>query len=93
MQEMNDSEGTCRFLQIWLTPDCTGHAPQYGSAVHSKADRHNRLQHLLGGTGRLPDWSSVAKRSSITLHQVDHCHMFHTSRLHALDRLEHFLHL
>lgn len=28
--EMNDGDATCRFLQLWITPDARGHKPQYG---------------------------------------------------------------
>lgn len=42
-------------VQVWLTPDARGHKPQYGSTTFSLADRHNKLLHLLGGTGALHD--------------------------------------
>ncbi|KAK9816980.1 hypothetical protein WJX72_007758 [[Myrmecia] bisecta] len=67
--EMNDEAETTRFLQVWLTPDQPGHKPQYGSAEHSLEDRHNKLQHLLGGTGAVPAWDNVRGPSSIKLHQ------------------------
>lgn len=38
-------------MQVWLTPDARGHRPQYGSTVFDRPDRHNRLLHILGGTG------------------------------------------
>lgn len=38
-------------VQVWLTPDARGHKPQYGSTEFSQTDRHNKLLHLLGGTG------------------------------------------
>ncbi|PNH09578.1 hypothetical protein TSOC_003814 [Tetrabaena socialis] len=67
--EMNDSSDTCRFLQLWITPDRRGHAPQYGSSIYSKADRHNRLLHILGGTGQAPAWPQSHSPNSIHLHQ------------------------
>eukprot|EP00887_Chlorella_sp_A99_P004817 scaffold4.g4817.t1 len=68
--EMNNGDKTCRFLQIWLSPDQPGHAPQYGSCRFEKADRHNRLLHLLGGTGPVPAWEGVnATGECIRLHQ------------------------
>jgi len=67
--EMNDGDSTCRFLQVWLTPDRRGHKPQYGSSVYSKADRHNRLLHILGGTGEPPAWRDVHASECIKLHQ------------------------
>jgi hypothetical protein len=52
--EMNDGDSTCRFIQVWLTPDKRGHAPQYGSSQYENEDRHNCLLHILGGTGEHP---------------------------------------
>lgn len=69
-QEMNDGDQTCRFLQLWITPDRRGHVPQYGSSQYDKADRHNRLLHILGGTGAIPSWPSVHSPNSIKLNQV-----------------------
>jgi hypothetical protein len=61
----------CRFLQVWLTPDKRGHTPQYGSSQYVKADRHNRLLHILGGTEEAPAWDNVnAGKDCIKLHQV-----------------------
>lgn len=51
-------------------PDRRGHTPQYGSARYEPEDRHNRLLHLLGGTGAVPDWKNVQKGQCIKLHQV-----------------------
>lgn len=67
--EMNDGDQTCRFLQLWITPDRRGHVPQYGSSQYDKADRHNRLLHILGGTGAIPSWPSVHSPNSIKLNQ------------------------
>ncbi|GIM07422.1 hypothetical protein Vretimale_11516 [Volvox reticuliferus] len=67
--EMNEGSETCRFLQLWITPDRRGHKPQYGSSVYDKADRHNRLLQILGGTGASPAWPKTAKPQSIHLHQ------------------------
>ncbi len=67
---MNDGDQTCRFLQLWITPDRRGHVPQYGSSQYDKADRHNRLLHILGGTGAIPTWPSVHSPNSIKLNQV-----------------------
>ncbi|PNW78730.1 hypothetical protein CHLRE_09g388208v5 [Chlamydomonas reinhardtii] len=67
--EMNDGDETCRFLQIWLTPDRRGHAPQYGSTRYERADRHNRLLRILGGTGPAPAWPQLHSPHSISLHQ------------------------
>lgn len=52
-------------------PDQRGHKPQYGSRVHAPEDRHNRLLHLLGGTGMPPAWNNVhGVGQPITLHQA-----------------------
>ncbi|KAL4434154.1 hypothetical protein ABPG75_000595 [Micractinium tetrahymenae] len=67
--EMNDGDKTCRFLQVWITPDRRGHEPQYGSSSYDKADRHNKLLHILGGTGAVPAWPGLQKGRCITLHQ------------------------
>ncbi len=68
--EMNDGDKTCRFLQVWLTPDQRGHTPQYGSAQYDRQDRHNKLLHMLGGTGPVPTWSTFQAGRCIKLHQV-----------------------
>ena len=58
-------------LQIWLTPDQRGHEPQYGSTTYTAEDRHNRLLHILGGTGAAPAWPGVHRAGEcIRLHQV-----------------------
>jgi redox-sensitive bicupin YhaK (pirin superfamily) len=68
--EMNDeAEKTCRFLQIWLTPDKTGHQPQYGSFMTTPEMRHNTLLAVLQGTGRVPYWATPRPGEPITLHQ------------------------
>jgi hypothetical protein len=69
-QEMNEGSETCRFLQLWITPDRRGHKPQYGSSLYDRADRHNRLLQILGGTGAPPAWPHTADLHSIKLHQV-----------------------
>lgn len=56
---------------MWLTPDRSGHAPQYGSSRYERADRHNRLLHILGGTQEPPAWQDVHQgKDGIRLHQV-----------------------
>ena len=72
-QEMNEKDELTRFLQIWMTPDRRGHKPQYGSSVYSKADRHNKLLQILGGSGAMPSWETASPGAGITLHQVDTC--------------------
>ena len=48
--EMNDAAaGTLRFLQIWILPDAKRLTPRYGSKKFSKAERHNKLLHLVSG--------------------------------------------
>ena len=69
MQEMNEKDERTRFLQIWMNPDKRGHKPQYGSSEYSKTDRHNKLLHVLGGTGQLPSWDNIQKGAGINLHQ------------------------
>ena len=70
-QEMNDGDATTRFLQIWLTPDKRGVAPQYGSKSFQHGDRHNRLLHLLAGHTPPPQWAGVNPLAPDThLHQV-----------------------
>jgi redox-sensitive bicupin YhaK (pirin superfamily) len=34
--EMNEGAETCRFLQLWITPDKRGHKPQYGSSIYER---------------------------------------------------------
>lgn len=67
--EMNDHDETCRFIQTWILPDERGHTPQYGSSTYDKADRHNRLLHILGGTGPAPAWPGLHSREAIRLNQ------------------------
>jgi len=66
----NEKDERTRFLQIWMTPDRRGHKPQYGSSKYSKADRHNRLLQILGGTQPMPAWETATSGAGITLHQV-----------------------
>ncbi|EFJ46541.1 hypothetical protein VOLCADRAFT_105456 [Volvox carteri f. nagariensis] len=68
-EEMNEGSETCRFLQLWITPDRRGHDPQYGSSTYGKSDRHNRLLQILGGTGSPPAWPHTVNLQSIRLHQ------------------------
>ena len=75
-QEMNEQDERTRFLQIWMTPDRRGHRPQYGSSKYSKADRHNKLLHILGGTGTMPSWETATAGAGISLHQVTLSNMF-----------------
>lgn len=70
LQEMNEKDERTRFLQIWMTPDKRGHKPQYGSSTYGKADRHNQLLHILGGTGTMPAWKTATPGAGISLHQV-----------------------
>jgi hypothetical protein len=57
--EMNEeTEKTCRFIQVWLTPDKTGHTPQYGSLKTTPEMKHNTLLAILQGTGRVPYWAT-----------------------------------
>jgi quercetin 2,3-dioxygenase len=72
--EMNNGAERSRFIQVWLTPDRKGHAPQYGSTVFKPQDRHNRLLHMLGGTGSLPDWPDISEKAAVALHQD--CNVF-----------------
>lgn len=67
---MNDGDQTCRFLQVWMKPEKRGVKPQYRSKRFEKKDRHNKLLHLLGGTGKVPDWPNMSPASQIRLHQV-----------------------
>lgn len=72
--EMNDSDKTCRFIQVWITPDRSGHQPQYGSSRYTNTDRKNTLLHILGGTGTLPKWNNITEGKCIHLHQD--CNVF-----------------
>ena len=68
--EMNDEvEKTCRFIQVWLTPDKRGHQPQYGSLMTTPEERHNKLLAVLQGTGRIPFWASPVPVEPVKLHQ------------------------
>lgn len=67
--EMNDGDVTCRFLQIWLTPDSRGHIPQYGSFMTHPEQRRNVLLAILQGTEPPPPWAVVMPGQPIRLHQ------------------------
>uniref|UniRef100_A0A383VZA5 Pirin N-terminal domain-containing protein n=1 Tax=Tetradesmus obliquus TaxID=3088 RepID=A0A383VZA5_TETOB len=71
--EMNDHDETCRFIQVWFTPDskAPGYgSPKYGSSCYTKADRHNQLLHMLSGTGPSPAWPAVnSSKDPIQLYQ------------------------
>ncbi|KAG2483008.1 hypothetical protein HYH03_018088 [Edaphochlamys debaryana] len=73
--EMNDGDAVCRFLQIWLTPDRRGHKPQYGSSRYSKADRHNRLLQILGGTSTPPQWAGSHCPDTVKVNQDAHVYV------------------
>lgn len=70
-QEMNDHAETCRFIQVWLTPERKGVTPQYGSSRYTTADRHNVLLPILRGSGAPPAWPgmSAAAGSAPAVHQ------------------------
>eukprot|EP00892_Ulva_mutabilis_P006323 jgi/Ulvmu1/4062/UM019_0040.1 len=86
--EMNDGDETCRFIQVWLTPDARGHRPQYGSTVFSDGDRHNQLLHILGGTGEVPSWDKVNKGSgNVKLHQDANVFVSEADANHAFEVL------
>ncbi len=67
-QEMNEGDEVCRFLQMWIVPDKRGHAPQYGSSVYTKADRHNRLLQILVSN----HWPSSGRAAGRRAHQPFH---------------------
>eukprot|EP00897_Mesotaenium_endlicherianum_P008096 jgi/Mesen1/7314/ME000376S06489 len=45
--EMNAGNDLLRFLQLWIKPAKKGLTPNYGSRVFTKAERHNRMQHVV----------------------------------------------
>ncbi len=51
---MNEGSETCRFLQLWITPDRKGHTPQYGSSTYKDSDRLDKLLLILRGTSEPP---------------------------------------
>jgi quercetin 2,3-dioxygenase len=64
--EMNNHpKDTCRFLQIWVTPQERGLPVRYGSHVFTEADRANKLLHMIKGTGE-----SAGADAPIQLKQV-----------------------
>lgn len=67
--EMNDGDVTCRFLQIWLTPDARGHNPQYGSLMTHPEQRKNVLLAILQGTLPPPAWAVAMPGPPTRLHQ------------------------
>lgn len=67
--EMNEGSETCRFLQIWITPDRRGHLPQYGSFTTVEEQRRNTLLAVLQGTGKVPEWAHPLPGEPIRLHQ------------------------
>jgi quercetin 2,3-dioxygenase len=67
--EMNDDSETCRFIQVWLTPDKRGHQPQYGSLMTTPEMKKNTLLAVLQGTERIPYWAHSMPGEPIKLHQ------------------------
>lgn len=63
--EMNNGDETCRFLQIWITPNQRGLPVQYGSHKFAEAERRNVLLPIIRGKGR----SSQDVAAPITLNQ------------------------
>jgi redox-sensitive bicupin YhaK (pirin superfamily) len=50
--EMNNHDASCRFLQIWIMPPEAGLEVRYGNQKFTKADRENRLLHIVGSVAR-----------------------------------------
>lgn len=72
LQEMNDHDESCRFIQVWIMPNksAPGYGtPKYGSTRYTKEDRHNQLLNILSGTGLSPAWPRVSSKGVIQLHQ------------------------
>jgi len=68
--EMNEHpQETCRFIQVWFTPDARGRPPQYGSLRISMEQRRNRLLAVLQGTHKIPSWAVPNSGEPITLNQ------------------------
>lgn len=45
--EYNLGKDLCRLLQIWITPDKEGHAPNYGDYQFNWNDRVNKFMHIV----------------------------------------------
>jgi hypothetical protein len=59
--EFNPSQhAEVHFLQIWLTPDRTGHKPSYDQKAFSAEERDGKLRLVVSGDGR---------EGSLTVHQ------------------------
>ena len=72
-------------MQVWITPDERGHAPQYGSTVVDEAARHNVLRHVLSGTGEAPAWTASSERPGVALHQDCNVFVSQCDAGHALE--------
>ena len=66
--EMNDGRVDTRFLQIWIQPDRSGHAPNYGSRNFDKDVRFNRLAHVVAGVKGVDDLKDTGE-GAIPIHQ------------------------
>ena len=49
---------------------CLPLLPRPVARRYEKQHRHNKLLHLLGGTGAVPQWKGIEAGEPITLHQV-----------------------
>ena len=47
--EKNNGDEILRLLQIWILPDCSGYAPQYGEVRIPWEARENMLLHIISG--------------------------------------------
>ena len=68
--EMNQGNAPVRFLQVWLSPDASGHPPKYGSLMTTAQQRRNTLLAVLQGTTPPPAWSTPLEPAiHFSLHQ------------------------
>ena len=67
--EMNDDPAAAvRFLQLWITPDARGYAPNYGSRRFDAADRKDKLLRVVSGQSHADDLTSPSD-GSVPIHQ------------------------
>lgn len=67
--EMNDNDTEmCRFLQLWILPDRTGHKPNYGSKQYAPELRKNKALRVVGGQKDVTEFTTNSD-GAIAIHQ------------------------
>ena len=71
--EKNKGGNTLRFLQVWIQPDKSGYRPNYGQALFTRKNRHNRLLQILSGNkkfrgGVIPEEETIRLNQDVNIY-------------------------